>query len=67
MLLNVLGFQGDGALRAHQWFARLVPREGMLGIAFRARKEVFFTGDVTGSAFAAKFLLRFVSDLAPSS
>jgi hypothetical protein len=42
-------------------------RESMLGIAFRAHKEVFFTGDVTGSAFAAKFLLGFISHLASSS
>jgi len=40
---------------SHQGVARLVPREGMLGIAFRARKEVFFTGDVAGAALAAQF------------
>jgi hypothetical protein len=44
-----------------------VPREGMLGIASRARKDVFFTGDVTGAAPAAPFLLRFISRLASTS
>jgi hypothetical protein len=44
-----------------------MPREGMLGIAFRARKEVFFTGDVAGAALAAPFLQRFISYLASSS
>jgi hypothetical protein len=38
-----------------------MPREGMLGVAFRAHKEVFFTGDVTGATFATKLLLGFVN------
>jgi len=46
-LLGVFGFQGNGALGAHQGFPGLLPREGMLGIAFRALKNV-------GSLFAAK-------------
>jgi hypothetical protein len=39
----------------------------MLGIAFRAHKEIFFTGDIARAALAAKFLLGFVSHLASSS
>jgi hypothetical protein len=39
----------------------------MLGIAFRAPKEVFFTGDIARAALAAPFLLRFISRLANAS
>jgi hypothetical protein len=59
-LFRVLGFQGDGALGAHQRFAGLVPREGMFLGAFRTLKNVdaFFTAE---TAFAAGFhLMGFV-------
>jgi hypothetical protein len=39
-LLDILGFHGDATLGAHQRFTRLMPRESMLGITFRAHKEV---------------------------
>jgi hypothetical protein len=51
-LFDILGFQGDGALGAHQRFTWLLSWECMLGIAFRALKNVcsFFTAK---TAFAS--------------
>ena len=48
-LLGILGFQGDGALGAHQRFARLVPGKGMFRIAFGTLKDVgaFFAAETT--------------------
>jgi hypothetical protein len=65
-LLDILGFQGNGAFGAHRRFARLLTGERMLGIALRAEKNVL-------AFFAAKAALStyfrgmwFVSHLASS-
>jgi hypothetical protein len=67
MLLGILGFQGDGALGAHQGFARLVTRKGMLSITFGAHKKAFCSLFKTGAAFAADFTMSgLISHLASS-
>lgn len=63
-LLDVFGLHGNGALGAHQWFAGFMAGESMFSITFRAYKEIFFACDITRTALAAKFFLRFFSHLA---
>jgi hypothetical protein len=43
-----------------------VTREGVLGIALGADKEIFFPGDISGAALAAKFLLGVFSHVGSS-
>jgi hypothetical protein len=66
-LLDILGFHGDGTLGTHQRLTGLMPRKSMLGITFRAHKEVRCSLFKTGTAFATNFTMRgFISHLASS-